>query len=110
MEDAERVYATLGRKTLELEQLNAEYDRLLAVLAMVVTGEMPVQRVRVDLEGRCWEILAEASSNGVVYGIDELVRHEVEADIATMHNILIKRCGPSQEACDGEGRSDATSP
>ena len=78
MEDAERVYATLGRKTLELEQLNTEYDRLLTVLAMVVTGEMPAQRVRVDIEGRCWEILAEASSNGVAYGVDHLMPYEIE--------------------------------
>ena len=54
MADIESAYAALGRKTLELEQMHAEYDRLLALLDGVLTGEIAPQRVRVDLEGRSW--------------------------------------------------------
>ena len=54
--DIEDVYAALGRKTLELEQIHAEYDRLLALLAGVLAGEIAPERVRVDLVGRCWAL------------------------------------------------------
>ena len=58
MVDVESAYAALGRKTLELEQMHAEYDRLLALLAGVLTGEIAPQCVRVDLRGRCWALEA----------------------------------------------------
>ena len=54
MADTDMVYAALGRRTLELEQMHAEYDRLLALLAGVLTGEIAPQRVRVDLQARQW--------------------------------------------------------
>ena len=65
MSDTDMVYAALGRKTLELEQMHAEYDRLLALLAGVLTGEIAPQRVRVDLKGRCWAL--DASTDAVTY-------------------------------------------
>lgn len=65
MEDMERLYAALGRKALELEHLHAEYDRLLALLAGVLTGEIAPQRVRVDLEGRRWALEATAADTSL---------------------------------------------
>lgn len=54
MSDA--LYASLGRKQAELEQLHTEYDRLLALLAAVLSGEIAPARVHVDLERRCWDV------------------------------------------------------
>ena len=62
MTDTDMVYAALGRKTLELEHLHAEYDRLLALLAGVLAGEIAPQRVRVDLEGRQWALDASTGA------------------------------------------------
>lgn len=55
MEDA---YAALGRKQLELENLNAEYDRVLLLLSQVVSGQTAKEAVTIDLTGRKWTLTA----------------------------------------------------
>mgnify|MGYP001560454885 FL=1 len=62
-------YAALGRKQLELEQLHAEYDRLLTLLAAVVGGEIETWRVRVDRQARQWALLPDLPQDGVATGV-----------------------------------------
>jgi hypothetical protein len=52
----EQLAAALGRKHLELEQLNRNYDQLLVLLANVVSGEIGPARVTVDLAARTWAL------------------------------------------------------
>ncbi|MFA5921168.1 MAG: hypothetical protein WC856_07735 [Methylococcaceae bacterium] len=52
----EALYATIGRKQEELDNLNVEYDRLLSVLSGVVYGDIDVNLVAVDLKARSWSI------------------------------------------------------
>lgn len=52
--DADTYAAALGRKALELEQLNANYDELLMLLGRVASGEIKPENVRVDLKARSW--------------------------------------------------------
>lgn len=52
--DADKYAAALGRKALELEQLNANYDELLMLLGRVASGEIKPENVRVDLKARSW--------------------------------------------------------
>lgn len=46
----------VGRKQVELENLNVEYNNLLVVLHKVVNGELDSENVTVDLEKRSWAI------------------------------------------------------
>lgn len=55
--DDRQLYELLGRKQAELEELHGEYDRLLAVLADVVSGDIAPARVCVDRQARRWEVL-----------------------------------------------------
>lgn len=55
-----QLYERIGRQQVSLELLNAEYDRLLAVLGQVATGEVTADRIAVDLAGRTWAIAAKA--------------------------------------------------
>lgn len=52
------MYAAIGRKQTELDNLNVEYDRLLAVLSQVSSGEVVSARVSVDLSARTWAVAA----------------------------------------------------
>lgn len=56
------MFAAIGRKQTELDTLNSEYDRLLSLLSQVISGEVPADRVSVNLHGRSWEIAAEQES------------------------------------------------
>ena len=47
---------TIGELYVEQCRLNREYDKLLHALAQVVNGEIPPDRVTVDLEKRNWEL------------------------------------------------------
>ena len=51
-------FEILGRKTAELDNLNAEYDRLLDLLFNVVHGKIDPKRVTVDLAKRTWAFCA----------------------------------------------------
>lgn len=53
--DEAKLYEQLGRKQAALEQLNASYDALLALLARVISGEVTRQQVLVNLTDRCWQ-------------------------------------------------------
>lgn len=53
-------YAALGRKAVELENLNLEYNRLLVVLSQVASGEIEKDRVSVDLAARSWKVEPKA--------------------------------------------------
>lgn len=55
------LYAAVGRKQLELDALNAEYDRLLMALSAVANGAIAPADVSVDLKGRSWAIKQEAA-------------------------------------------------
>lgn len=55
----EEVYASLGRKQIELDALNVQYDNLLAVFAKVGNGEIDAKRVSVDLAARSWHLIPE---------------------------------------------------
>ena len=52
----EQALAALGRKQLELEQLNRNYDQLLALLGNVAAGEIDPSRVTVNREARTWAV------------------------------------------------------
>ena len=52
--------AIIGRKQVELENLNLEYNRLLMVLGQVVSGEVEKDRVSVDLAARSWKVEPKA--------------------------------------------------
>lgn len=44
----------IGRKQVELEKLNTEYDRVLLLLSKVLSGEISTTEVSVDLKSRSW--------------------------------------------------------
>ena len=50
------VFGIIGKKTVALETLNEEYDRLLSLLSRVLKGEVEPSQVTVDLPGRKWEL------------------------------------------------------
>lgn len=52
----EALYATIGRKQEELDNLNSEYDRLLSLLSGVLSGDIDMESVSVNLELRSWAI------------------------------------------------------
>lgn len=52
----DHLYAALGRKQDALDNLNDEYNRLLAVLGQVASGEIAPTRVSVDLAARSWAV------------------------------------------------------
>ena len=58
MEHDVNAYEILGRKQIELDHLNSEYDRLLTVLHLVSVGEIDRNRVSVDVEKRRWSVLS----------------------------------------------------
>ena len=47
-------YEALGRKALELDTLNANYDALLVLLDSVAGGLIKPEWLRVDLKTRTW--------------------------------------------------------
>ena len=53
---SENLYESIGRKQADLDNLNAEYDRLLAVFGQVASGEVARERVSVDLAARSWKV------------------------------------------------------
>jgi hypothetical protein len=55
----EQLAASLGRKTLELGALHAEYAKLLQLSAWMASGEVSIDRVKVDVTAKTWS-LAEA--------------------------------------------------
>lgn len=56
---SDELNAIIGRKQVELENLNLEYNRLLLVLSQVASGEIEKDRVSVDLKGRSWKVEPE---------------------------------------------------
>lgn len=50
------MFSAIGKKQVELDNLNAEYDRLLAVLAQVALAQISIDRVTVDLAARTWTV------------------------------------------------------
>lgn len=51
------MYAAIGRKQTELDNLNIEYDRLLSLLKQVLSGEIDACRVTVNTSSRSWEMV-----------------------------------------------------
>ena len=62
----EILYAALGRKQFDLEQLHGEYDRLLRLLGEIVTGQIDATRVHVDLDRRQWGLLPPLADHGAL--------------------------------------------
>ena len=60
----EQALAALGRKQLELDNLNANYNHLLALVQWLATGEVAPERVHVDLATRTWKLDALDETNG----------------------------------------------
>lgn len=56
---SDELNAIIGRKQVELDTLNVEYNRVLAVLGHVVSGEVARDRVSVDLAARSWKVEPE---------------------------------------------------
>jgi len=54
----EQLYAKIGRMQVDHEALDAEYSRLLALLAQVVAGEVDPSRLLVNLSERSWQLAA----------------------------------------------------
>ena len=50
------VYESLGHFAIDLINLNGEYDRLLALLCQVISGEVAHERVSVNLVTRTWAV------------------------------------------------------
>ncbi len=59
--DETTMFAIYGRKQVELDNLNEQYDKLLSVLAKVVVGEINIAQVAVDLTARSWAVTAPAA-------------------------------------------------
>jgi hypothetical protein len=53
------VYELLGRKTHELELLRAEYQNLLGLLSRIKAGEVPPERVAINMAGSSWALLPD---------------------------------------------------
>lgn len=53
-------FEAIGRKQMELDRLNIEYSKLLIVLSQVVSGEVTIDRVTVDLPTRSWSVIQAA--------------------------------------------------
>lgn len=47
-------FETIGRKQVALENLQAEYDRLLALAGSLVSGEIDRAHVTIDQANRSW--------------------------------------------------------
>ena len=58
--DDMQMFALYGRKQLELDNLNDQYDRLLTVLSGVVSGEISSDLVTFDLQARKWAVVVHA--------------------------------------------------
>ncbi len=56
------LYAAIGRRQVELEQMHAEYDRLLCVLSQVSTGEIGKEQLEVDLTARTWKVVPKPAA------------------------------------------------
>lgn len=50
------LFAAIGEKQIQIENLNRAYDDLLQVLAKVVLGEYDPSRVLVNLTDRTWQV------------------------------------------------------
>ena len=50
------MFAAIGRKQTELDNLHVEYNRLLSVLGSIAAGDVSADRVRVDLVARTWAV------------------------------------------------------
>lgn len=59
---SDELNAIIGRKQVELETLHLEYNRLLAVLGQVASGEVERERVSVDLDARTWTVAPQQES------------------------------------------------
>ena len=68
----EKLFEMLGRKQVELEQLNENYDAVLQLLAQVVSGEVDRRRVLVNLTERTWARAAEGERPGTPATINGL--------------------------------------
>lgn len=55
----DEILAVLGRKQLQLEAQDREYDKLLQLLAAVVEGGIKPSRVTVNLAQRTWALADE---------------------------------------------------
>lgn len=51
---SEQLYAIIGRKAVESEQMTIQYDNLLTVLTKVLSGEYKHEDVTVDMATRSW--------------------------------------------------------
>ena len=60
----EQALAALGRKQLELDQLNTNYNHLLVLVQWLATGEVSPERVHVDLATRTWKLDPLDEGNG----------------------------------------------
>lgn len=49
-----QAYEMLGRQAVELADVNANYDKLLGLLASVASGEIKPEWVKVDAKARTW--------------------------------------------------------
>lgn len=59
-----QLYEALGRKQASLELAEANFDTALKCMAAMVSGEMALSRVHVDVAGRSFHWTAEESQNG----------------------------------------------
>lgn len=58
----QELYEALGRKSMALESLQAEYAKLLQVMAHVAAGDIAPERITVDMASRTWQVVAAPSS------------------------------------------------
>lgn len=73
-------FAAIGRKQVELDSLNTEYDRLLEVLKQVASGQIDPGRVSVDTAARTWAVAVPPPVNMVVAGAKALSTEDAQSD------------------------------
>ena len=59
------LFDTIGRKQVEIETLNANYDFVLGTLAGVISGKVAASRVLVNLTDRSMTVSPEGQSPGL---------------------------------------------
>jgi hypothetical protein len=69
-----QLYEKVGRLQVAHEQLDAEYTRLLGLLAQVVAGDVDPARLLVDLTNRTWTLAEPGQRPGLPATINGLPR------------------------------------
>jgi len=65
VDETEKLYAALGRRTVQHDDLDRQYTKLLNVLAAVISGAIAPSRVLVNMTDRSWAIAPPGDRPGL---------------------------------------------